>query len=250
LVAEPVGEPGAKPTHLPTTDVLGHVREGHTMRKTKVLAGMTAGLMLLGTAAFATAPTITIDSPADGATLTYTSFPQTVEVEGTISRTHTTGGGGNHNLCGVKDLTVTVHDGVEAVQIGYLAEVASGSGTDCPTLEGWAYDWEIEDAGIYTIRATAVAVPSQESGDAEAEVLVEELTLIAAFPAAPAVAAELLQDAGVSARYGSGRTGGNHIADVAHEMGPGTDFHGVSKRHVAEYREAVEAFLDHKGALG
>jgi hypothetical protein len=248
LVAEPVGEPGAKPTHLPETDVLGHVREGHTMRKTKVLAGMTAGLMLVGSAAFATVPTITIDSPADGDTLTYTSFPQTVEVEGTISRTHTAGGSGNHNLCGVKDLTVTVDDGVEAVEIGYLEEVASGSGSTCPTLRDWAYDWEIEDAGIYTIRATARAVPNEGVGEAEAEVLVEELTLIAAFPAAPAVAAELLQDAGVAARYGSGRTGGNYIADVAHQMGPGTDFDGISKRDVAAYKTAVDSFLKAKNA--
>jgi chromosome segregation ATPase len=45
LVAEPVGELGAKPTHLPTTDVLGHVREGHTMQKT--MAALMVGMLAL-----------------------------------------------------------------------------------------------------------------------------------------------------------------------------------------------------------
>lgn len=95
----------------------------------------------------------------------------------------------------------------------------------------------------------ATAVPDASAHEVEAEVIVEEMTVIATFPAAPAVAADLLHEAGVPARYGSGRTGGNHIADVAHEMGPRTDFRGVSKRDVSAYRAAVEAFLVEKGAL-
>jgi hypothetical protein len=53
LVAEPVGEPGAKPAHLPDEDVGDHAREGHTMRRYRTLAAMTAGMMLLGSAALA-----------------------------------------------------------------------------------------------------------------------------------------------------------------------------------------------------
>jgi hypothetical protein len=53
LVAEPVGEPGAKPAHLPDEDVGDHAREGHTMRRYRTLATMTAGMMLLGSAALA-----------------------------------------------------------------------------------------------------------------------------------------------------------------------------------------------------
>jgi hypothetical protein len=49
LVAEPAGEPGAKPTHLPIDDVPCHVREGHTMRsrrlKTVVAAAAAATLI-------------------------------------------------------------------------------------------------------------------------------------------------------------------------------------------------------------
>jgi len=66
------------------------------------------------------------------------------------------------------------------------------------------------------------------------------------YKAAPAVAAELLKEADIDARYGSGRTGGNHIADVAHEMGDTTDFDGVSKCDVFEYEYAVADYLNTK----
>jgi hypothetical protein len=71
------------------------------------------------------------------------------------------------------------------------------------------------------------------------------------FPAAPAVAAAILAEHGVRARYGSGATGGNHIADVAAEMTktPGTDFQGVAKEDVASYEAKVRAFLVANGAI-
>ena len=67
-------------------------------------------------------------------------------------------------------------------------------------------------------------------------------------PAAPAVANELLKDAGIKARYGQGRDGGNYISDVARHMGPGTDFNGVKKTDVDAYRKAVALFLIKQGA--
>ena len=73
-------------------------------------------------------------------------------------------------------------------------------------------------------------------------------------PAAPAVANELLQEAGESNRYGSGPDGGNYIRDVAHEMGnhgddeKNTDFHGVEKCDQEAYKAAIAAFLVEKGA--
>ncbi|MFO8192734.1 MAG: hypothetical protein R6U08_08220 [Bacillota bacterium] len=73
-------------------------------------------------------------------------------------------------------------------------------------------------------------------------------------PAAPAVANELLREAGESNRYGSGRDGGNYISDVAHEMGgheedeENTDFHGVGKCDQEAYKGAIAAFLIEKGA--
>ncbi|RQD84297.1 DUF1565 domain-containing protein [Methanosalsum natronophilum] len=67
-------------------------------------------------------------------------------------------------------------------------------------------------------------------------------------PAAPAVAAKLLSEAGVNHRYGEGPDGGNYVSDVAREMGPGTDFDGVEKCDEDAYREAVAEFLVEQGA--
>ncbi len=220
------------------------------MRRFKALAALTAGMMLLGGAALATAPTLTIDSPADGSTLTYTSFPQLVDVSGSVSRDDARLGGGNDHLCGVKDLKVEVFDGLESVLLGEIEDVASPDGGPCPTTDDWSFPWSISDAGIYTITVTARSVGRYGAdGEADAEVFVEEMTVIATFPAAPSVAADLLHEAGASARYGKGKDGGNYIADVAHRMGPSTDFDGVSKREVAEYKAAVEAFLIDGGAF-
>ena len=67
-------------------------------------------------------------------------------------------------------------------------------------------------------------------------------------PAAPAVAGLLLEAVGLDNRYGTGRDGGNYIADVAHEMGPETDFHGVDKCDIENYRIEIAKFLILKGA--
>ena len=72
------------------------------------------------------------------------------------------------------------------------------------------------------------------------------------YDAAPAVAARLLEEAGIPHRYGSGPTGGNHVADVAHEMGTheddekGTDFWGVCKTDEFAYAYAIADFLNTK----
>ncbi|MFT4309643.1 MAG: hypothetical protein ACMXYL_04095 [Candidatus Woesearchaeota archaeon] len=61
--------------------------------------------------------------------------------------------------------------------------------------------------------------------------------------AAPAVASDLLNEADISNRYGQGRNGGNHISDVAHAMGSGTDFNGVAKEDVMAYECEIVKFL-------
>lgn len=66
--------------------------------------------------------------------------------------------------------------------------------------------------------------------------------------AAPAVAGILLEAVGLDNRYGTGRDGGNYIADVAQEMGPETDFHGIDKCNVEAYRLEVAKFLIGQGA--
>ena len=87
-------------------------------------------------------------------------------------------------------------------------------------------------------------VPATEQSE------VSSLTKGDECPAAPAVAGLLLEAVGVDNRWGSGKDGGNYIADVAHEMGPETYFHGVEKCAIEDYRLEVAKFLILKGATG
>ena len=66
-------------------------------------------------------------------------------------------------------------------------------------------------------------------------------------PAAPAVAGLLLEAVGVDNRYGTGRDGGNYIKNVANHMGLETDFDGVDKCDIENYRLAVAKFLFDQG---
>ncbi len=63
--------------------------------------------------------------------------------------------------------------------------------------------------------------------------------------AAPAVASDLLKEAGISPKYGV-KGKGNYIADVAKVMGATTDFNGVAKVDIAAYRCKVAQFLESK----
>lgn len=90
--------------------------------------------------------------------------------------------------------------------------------------------WTINATGSYVIRVTAEFTgPFDDADDTSEIVEVTLLTLDVEFPAAPAIAARILEANDVNARYGSGRTGGNYISDVAQYMGPGTEFNGVPK---------------------
>lgn len=220
-----------------------------SLRRFAVTAGaLGVATALAGTSAWAaneyTPPTVNITSPTSASSLVFGSFPATVPVTGDVSFTGGTGAG-NTNLCAVKDLTVTV----DGVRIGYVDKVGHTNGTpSCDdTFTTWSYPWTIDAAGTYTIKVTA-RVTNDVGTDAE-EVVVTQQTLTADYPAAPAVAAHILKDKGVSPRYGTPRNGGNYISDVAAEMGPQTDFHGVSKDSVDAYRSEVEAYLDAAGAF-
>ncbi len=96
--------------------------------------------------------------------------------------------------------------------------------------------------------AVLVLVLSLTSGVVGAESVNNDTDFEEEYRAAPAVAGELLEEAGIDNRYGTGRDGGNYIRDVAHEMGPGTDFDEVCKTDVDAYRKAVALFLRSKGA--
>jgi hypothetical protein len=103
--------------------------------------------------------------------------------------------------------------------------------------------WTVYEPGTYTVRITA-----QQAGDdiSDEETVCIKLVTVT-YPAAPAVAAELLKNAGISPKYGSGKQGGNYISDVATLMGPTTLFKGVPKSEVSAYRTEVANYLISRG---
>lgn len=112
---------------------------------------------------------------------------------------------------------------------------------------------------IVVSRGTEVNEPYFEAdGDAYIEIIEDRTVIIEVeAKAAPAVAAAILKFNGVDARFGNGRSGGNFIADVAHFMGPGTEFAGEPKSILVEgkevsnpaYWEAVLDFLNAHPAM-
>ena len=62
--------------------------------------------------------------------------------------------------------------------------------------------------------------------------------------AAPAVAGLLLEAVGIDNRWGTGKTGGNYIKEVADHMGPETDFDEIGKCEVCEYEYKIATFLN------
>lgn len=97
------------------------------------------------------------------------------------------------------------------------------------------------DAGEDTAQVKVKKI--RDETDDEEEVVEPE------YPAATAIATKLLALAGVSHRYGNGKTGGNYISDVAKLMGKGASFRGVEKKDFTAYAEAVKAYLIEVGAL-
>ena len=207
----------------------------------KSISTAVAALAVLGlfsSSAWATAPTIVITNPSNNQVLEFTSFPQTINVAGTISRDDASGGAGTHNLCGVQNFMVVVSDGVTDTEIGTKNWTV---GDGCPVNDVWSFPYEIAEPGVFSVTASGQRT-AQQVGEDEIEFTVE-WSFVASFPAAPSVAGRILHDSDESARYGSGKTGGNHISDVARSMGPGTDFNGIRKSNVAAYRAEVCNFL-------
>jgi len=101
---------------------------------------------------------------------------------------------------------------------------------------------------VFVVFGMIVALAFSSMAAIGEEALVTDADLEVDYPAAPAVAGLLLEDAGIDNRYGSGRDGGNYIRDVAHTMGETTDFLGVSKTDVVAYECAVASYLIDQGA--
>lgn len=199
------------------------------MRRLQAALALTGGLLLIGTAAVAHAPVVTITSPTDGdlVQLDTTEFPYTLPVAGTVT----------HDPGSVK-LTVSVN-GVEEFD-GQWQNASN---------QPWGFDYTVLAPGTYTIVALAEHGPASDEDSVAIEIEETRQTVVVDYPAAPAVAADILKEKGVAARYGSGKKGGNYISDVAAYMGPQTDFDAVSKSEVEAYRAKVSAFLDEQGAF-
>ena len=117
--------------------------------------------------------------------------------------------------------------------------------------------WTINATGSYKVRATAEFTgPYADAVDTTEDIVVTlEMSFEVEFPAAPAIAARILEANDINARYGSSRTGGNYISDVAKLMGPGTNFNGVPKELWVNdekvmnkaYWDAVKDYLSSRG---
>ena len=118
-------------------------------------------------------------------------------------------------------------------------------------LGGVTPTFEILEEGTYIVTAKAwftthssdqtVDTENSYDGTEEFEVTVD---FTVDYPAAPSVASSLLKAAGIDARWGQGRSGGNYIADVAQHMGQGATFNGVEKNDWQDYRCEVADFLN------
>jgi hypothetical protein len=94
--------------------------------------------------------------------------------------------------------------------------------------------WVLVAVGLLAVGL--VGLPASAEGDAPGA---DRMQVVAA----PGVAARLLTQAGIKPAYHGGRVRGNHVADVARAMGPGSGFGGVAAAEVVAYECAVASFL-------
>lgn len=215
------------------------------MTRVKTVFALTVSLLMLSTAAFAGimfAPTGTQE---------VTSFPHTADVSATFTN--------SPNLCQTGEMAwelwVLGTDGITILASTSGSYVSSGTPATCPagsSKQETLTNVNFPTAGVYTLKGTLKTVGNaavNEDGMAELEFTLEiDEPIVVDYPAAPAVANGLLKDAGKSTSIGRGRNQINLIQEVAHQMGPGTDFNGIEKSNVAAYRNAVKTFLNSLGA--
>lgn len=170
-------------------------------------------------------------SPPDGSTITAPSTTLTVTFGGEAQGT---GCGLNTNIKyevssgTISDVTTSCTDGLwtsTATWSGY------SSGEQTVTVSFLQKHGQVNDPFTHEGSVTATYTVNLETTDC---------------PAAPAVAARLLRDAGKNMNDEDVK---NYIAQVAAHMGPETYFDGVDKCDLDGYEAAVEAFLEEIGAL-
>lgn len=210
------------------------------MRRFKFTIGVTAGLMMIATAAFAGISNFTPTGLQE-----VTEFPHTQDVSVTFSNSPDLCQTGQMDwrlwVLGTDGTTILADDDGSYVTAG-TPPTCAASTSQVETLTGVVFP----TAGVYTLRATLKTAGNQAVNDDETETVNFQLeqTIVVDYPAAPAVANKLLKDAGESNLIGKGKNQTNLIEEVAEYMGPGTDFDGVSKSDVAAYETAVKTFLN------
>lgn len=177
----------------------------------------------------------------------------------------------NRSIQGLRTLEFRVNDALVETQqfdgpnglqpVDLPTRLAQGAEFTFP----WTVPHDAIVGDTFSLRVTALFRVSQgnySEEDVELVEIVADLKLFIVPMAAPNVAELILLYNGVDARFGKGRTGGNFIQAVAHQMGrvrnaltpSPTDFNGENKEIFnelddrfesrAEYREAVLHFLN------
>lgn len=215
------------------------------MKRSSTIIAMTISLMMISTAAFAGI----LLSPTG--TQEVTSFPHTTNVSATFSN--------SPNLCQTGEMAwelwVLDTDGTTILASDSGTYATTGTPPTCPAGTSQVetlMNVQFPTAGVYALKGTLQTVGNSavnDSEEAELELKLEiDEPIVVDYPAAPAVANDLLKVAGKSNTIGQGKNQVNLIREVAHEMGPGTEFHGVAKSNVAAYRNAVKTYLNTLGA--
>lgn len=192
-----------------------------TAKTTAIIAIAAAAAVLIIAPVFAHAPTVTMDPIGP---LSYASFPQTYNVTGQVC--HSDPG----NVSAVTDVTLYIN----TVQEG--SAVNPNAGNDL--CDNFSLPWNITGAGTYDVMVTARH--GNDVGDDSEEVVVSGTVVVTECPAAPAVAAALLKAKNVKPKF---ITQNNYISQVAHHMGPQTDFNGVGACD-SGYGAEVDNYLD------
>ncbi|RDU37316.1 hypothetical protein DRW41_05545 [Neobacillus piezotolerans] len=166
----------------------------------------------------------------------FTSFPQTINITGKASNS----------------------DPVAAEIQLYINENPFGDSVTVPAQKNnvaFSLPWTITEPGTYKVKVTLIKKnPNRDDYAEDTETVLISQQVTADYPAAPAIAAKLLKEASIQAKYGKN---GNYISDVAQLMGQGATFpvfiaddtidYYVSKSDVVNYENAVRAYLEGRG---
>ncbi|UTR11524.1 hypothetical protein MM300_04110 [Evansella sp. LMS18] len=193
------------------------------MKKLTITMAMLLSLLIASVSFAAFVPSISLNPIGN---LNFSEFPQVYEVTGTATSDKP-----------IQDLGLYIDGELHGDAFDTISK-----GENKDETYHFSFDWNITEPGEYSVKVKGRH--GNEWGNDSEEVIVSTDVVEVDYPAAPAVANKLLKDAGIGNMLGKGKNGINLISSVAHEMGPGTDFHGVEKSDTEAYEAAVKAFLN------